>query len=455
MHSQQVRESTHHASSRATVLVHLGLCVLLFLLTAGHAHAASQFLRGDANGDGAIDISDGITTLQYLFNCGDDCPLVCDDAADYDDNGVVEMADAILTFGFLFQGGEEPESPYPNAGVDSTEDGLSCGSEISPVQIAAGKHHSCAKTDQGEAFCWGDNSDGQLGDDSGADQLLPALVQIDTPVDAVAPGSSDSPVAVSGLTNAVQIGAGEKHTCALLEDGSVQCWGWNDNGQLGDGTTTDRSSPVEVDGLTDAVAIAVGLRHSCAMTGDGSVWCWGRAAYFAIGHGSRYNDALTPGLVEDLPEVSALAAGGHHTCALTAEGVVWCWGSNGQGQCGSGGNNTIEFSPVEVDLPPIESLALGQAHSCALSEQGEAHCWGWNNYAQLGNDSTTSTNEPAPVDGLEDIVGLAAGNYHSCALTAEQGLWCWGLNTDGQLGDGTTEARLTPVRVLFVGDDEG
>ncbi len=307
--------------------------------------------------------------------------------------------------------------------------GLSVGIEA----IAAGGGHSCALTGVGGLTCWGDNYYGQLGDGSTANRL--------TPVD------------VTGLSGAVQaIAAGGSHSCAVVTAGGVICWGFNDRGQLGDGSTTQRSTPVDVVGLASGIkAIAVGKSdHTCALTEAGGVKCWGMNFYGQLGDGSTTNRS-TPIDVTGLSSgIEAIAAGDSHSCALTDAGVVRCWGNNFNGQLGDG-STTDRLTPVDVvGLPAaIKAIAAGRGHTCALTAAGGVKCWGANFGGQLGDGSTTQRPVPVDVVGLSaGVKAVATGRGHSCALTEAGGAKCWGDNFAGQLGDGTTTQRLTPVDVV-------
>ncbi len=261
----------------------------------------------------------------------------------------------------------------------------------------------------------------------------------------------EAPVA-TGLTNGAYVVTGGAHSCALRTDGKVSCWGRNWDGQLGLGTTVSREQrPVEIPGLNGVVSLAAGKDHTCAVTGDGNVHCWGRNRLGQVGTDPTGDPEINaPRRVDGITDAVEVAAGYNHTCARLGSGRVMCWGRNHEGELGDGG--TVDsFVPVEVtNLMNAEELALGGDHSCARSTDGTVACWGYNVHGQLGDGTKTSAVIPQSVVGLDDVevVQITAGPRHSCALGGDGAVWCWGRNRSGELGDGTTDSRVEPEVVL-------
>jgi alpha-tubulin suppressor-like RCC1 family protein len=256
-------------------------------------------------------------------------------------------------------------------------------------------------------------------------------------------------------TSAADVATGGYHTCVLLVTGEVRCWGLNNYGQLGDGTSTNRHVPTGVVGLLNARKISAGSDHTCALLDTGGVKCWGYNSSGQLGDGTNVNRS-TPVDVVGLPSAaSAIAAGTGFTCALLVAGGVKCWGDNSLGELGNGTTGGHSYAPVDVSglASGVLDVAAGGLHACALSTAGGPSCWGANDDGQLGDGTTTPWNVPVEVTGLSSgVASVNLGGGHTCALLSTTGIKCWGRNDfGGELGDGTNTNRYTPVDVLGLG----
>lgn len=324
-------------------------------------------------------------------------------------------------------------------------------------RLAVGQRHSCVVTATGDVRCWGSNDHGQLGDATTLTRSAPVLVTGLSEVTSVASGAGD-------------------HTCALTRGRTVLCWGRNDRGQLGNGTTASSSVPVPVTGLRDVTGIAVGRLHSCAVLADGGVRCWGANDLGELGDGST-TGSTTPVAVVGLPiAMTAVSAYAGSTCAVTERGRIRCWGDNSDGQLGTGTTDpALVASPATSVASRVTRIAAGDTHACAVALGGGVICWG------AGSGGTTSVPVPGLGSGVALVasgyarscavrsgavlcwdasrsssptelwssgaVAVAVGAFHGCALLDSGGVRCWGANQDGQLGDGTTRDSATPVTV--------
>jgi alpha-tubulin suppressor-like RCC1 family protein len=290
--------------------------------------------------------------------------------------------------------------------------------------------HACAtRAADGATYCWGDNSWGQVGDGTQTNRLAPTSV---TPA------------------RFLQLAVGGTHTCGLLQDRTVQCWGMDVYGSVGTGTTSAvRCSdnepcvqkPVAVVGLTDVAQITAGTEHSCALTGDGAVWCWGDNRLGAVVGvpTDNYTAKPTPTKLA-LGPARAVAAGGNWSCAVLLAGTVSCWGNDPWNQNPTSASKlpiTVGNVAAVAGLDHVSELALGRGFACARLDDGTARCWGSNAEGQLGDGSTTASAVPVVVAGVSDVAHVAVGETHACALLVDGRVLCWGDNAHGALGDGT------------------
>lgn len=250
------------------------------------------------------------------------------------------------------------------------------------------------------------------------------------------------------LNGVVAVAAGGAHSVAVTSDGTVWSWGNNGSGQLGDGTGTNRLIPVQVPGLFEVQAVAAGWYHSLALKRDGTVVSWGSNSFGQLGDGSNLVSTL-PRPVTGLRGVIAITAGVYYSVALKSDGTVWCWGSNFYGQLGDG-TTTDRTIPVQIKgVSGIRAIGAGAGHTVLLKSDGSVQTLGWNANGQLGNGTTTNSLVPLTVKGISGAGLIAAGYAHTLAApTSGSGISAWGSNTAGQIGDGTTGGnRLSPVQV--------
>jgi alpha-tubulin suppressor-like RCC1 family protein len=397
---------------------------------------------------------------------------------------------ALKESGSVYCFGNNTQGELGNGSTTSSSTPVAASLASTATAITAGDYQTCALTAGRSLACWGNNARGQLGNGTTTNESTPVTVSGLTSgitvlgtTPTIASGqfhvcaqtstagaecwgynefgqlgngtttSSSTPVGVIGLSSGVAaVGAGGSISCALTTAGGAQCWGYNFAGDLGNNSQTNSNVPVQVSGLSSGVAaIAVGDDHVCALLASGGVMCWGNGVYGELGNNQGEDDAYTPvavsGLSSGIAQISGL---GYHECALTVAGGVECWGNNGNGQIGNGSTASDIVFPVAVAglAGGIVQIAAGYAHTCALTGTGVVECWGDNTYGELGNGTTTGSSIPVAVTGLPGpAMAVAAGDENTCALTRAGAVYCWGLNELGQLGNGTTANSSTPVPV--------
>lgn len=257
------------------------------------------------------------------------------------------------------------------------------------------------------------------------------------------------PTRVAGIASAVAVSAGGAHTCAILASHTLWCWGANDSGQLGDGTRGNRRIPTEAASLgSSVVEVSAGSGSTtCALKTDGTLWCWGRNKSGQIGDGTTVDRVMPVEVVALGKSVKRVAAHGlGHACALKTDNSLWCWGANYNGQLGDG-TKVDRLVPVRVELGvPVTEVATGYARTCAVASDGSLRCWGEGPHG----DGTANPEGPSPIEVAalgKSVAEVSLGVGHACARKTDGSLWCWGLNIYGQIGDGTKMDQLLPTRV--------
>lgn len=269
----------------------------------------------------------------------------------------------------------------------------------------------------------------------------------------------DVPVEVMDLEGVTAISSFSDHTCALDDAGAVWCWGDNAFGQLGDGTTSPSNVPLRVPGLTGVDLVAAGWEHNCAVLADGGAVCWGKNDYGQLGNDSNV-DSSTPVAVSGLADVISIAAGRYHSCAVTGDGAAWCWGGDTFGELGDDEALSASYVPVGVAGlgSGVRHIAAGDSVGCAITDTGAARCWGVNNAGQLGNGESGSfveSHTPVGVVGLDSgVTSISPGFGYTCAVV-DGAAQCWGSNYNGELGVGEDAGFVTATPVGVVGLGSG
>ncbi len=412
---------------------------------------------------------------ERVFECSDDDQCVLGGVAGRcEPSGYCSLPDGECPDGFRYV----EEAPDALAGrcvgelpPGCSEEPCDGDEEGCAIAVAAGAAHSCAILEGGDVYCWGENGDLQLGS-SGE--------------------SSAAPRQVAGVSGAVELAAGDRHSCATLVDsGAVVCWGANDRGQLGTGATGASALPGDRVDSEVARSLSAGGEHTCAIDDDTNVWCWGDNQYgqvsadagdvapspedsltlfdsaVKVSAGGRHSAAViddgsittwgessSPALgrgdpassdpysiVVDAFDTDQVSAGAEHTCGVGSDRGVRCWGTSGNGRLGLDGGD--RFSPVEIGVD-ADLVRAGGRHTCALSG-ADLVCWGANDAGQLGADGDSGPTARAVAGSW---TAVAPGRDHTCALSASRAVLCWGDNGSGQLGrsgSASSDPSLVPL----------
>jgi len=373
-------------------------------------------------------------------------------------------------------GGESESST--GGQVDACKDVSKPSSADAPLgrvaAVSLSGSNACAVFEDGSMRCWGDNTYGQLGNDSFVGGRYPEQS--------------------SGVPPILHAGVGAQHMCALTSEGCVWCWGDNSGGAIGASDLAGSLTPVPVDGLGKVAVLStwgeanvalredgkvfwwgrrgfagfspspelwfdsakgslyrsvdIGSQFACGLRVDGKVECWGDNRYGQLGTGDEV-DRSDPTAIVDLNDVIQIAIGSWSACAVRADKSLWCWGRNGHGQLGDG---TIDDRPApqQVALADVEEVTVVTSHTCARTTAGHVWCWGDNGFKQIGNGAMGDLIvQPWEIGSIEDARAIAAGSSATCAVRGDHDIWCWGYNKAGELGDGTYTNSSTPVQVAW------
>ena len=343
---------------------------------------------------------------------------------------------------------EEPSSPQEVILPANllNEAGHQEGSIFTDTTLSSGSDHTCAILHNGSVSCWGDGGSGRLGNGSTSQQNSPTLIS-----------------SLGTGRTAVAISSGSEHTCAILDNGDVSCWGDGGYGQLGNGGTSSKTTPTLTSSLganRTAIAISSGSRHTCAILDNGDVSCWGYGVRGALGNGQQ-GQKLTPTLTSSLGANStaiAISSGSEHTCAILDNGSVSCWGRGDDGQLGNGGTTLLVHSPTLTNSLGANRTAVaissGFQHTCAILDNGDVSCWGYGGYGQLGGGTNAQQNSPTLTSSLgtnRTAVAISSGSRHTCAILDNGSVSCWGSSQRGQLGNGGTIPYSYPTLTSSLG----
>ena len=329
--------------------------------------------------------------------------------------------------------------------VSATQDGVTGTITIAVTSpwnlVSAGGLQTIARKADGNLYSWGSNIQGQLGDSTTIDRAAPVLVS--------SGGVATSWKQVSvGDQYAVGIRSGTSTTTA---GGTLWAWGLNQNGQLGDGTTSPRTAPVQIGKDSDWVFVSAGKRHVLAIKANGLLYSWGSNASGQLGDTTN-TPRLAPTKVPGLPATAlwaAVSAGETHSLGIMRDGSLWSWGGGTKGQLGNGIKADTN-APARIGTLTWTSVSAGAFHSMAIRSDGTLWAWGDNSYGQLGNnasaDPSTPTTTPLPVTDSNNWVVVSAGTSHTMGVRTDGTLWGWGSNADGQLGNGDVDS-VSPVQI--------
>jgi alpha-tubulin suppressor-like RCC1 family protein len=389
----------------------------------------------------------------------------------------------VLTGGALTGCAERAGSPT-DPGTESRTPTSEATASVRPapalIQVSAGTRHTCGVAVAGQAYCWGENESGELGNGSTLPSLVPVRVagghsfrQISTGFALTCAITTDNrlycwgqphlvgiasppsfvtePVPVAPTLRFQAVSAGANHSCAItVSDRRAYCWGQNAEGEVGDGTLEYRATPVPVVGGRAWRQVTTGNLHTCGITTANVAWCWGWDLGGMLGDGPTEQRKLIPVRVAGDHRFIQISSSAFHTCAVTSTGRAWCWGRNFYGVIGDG-TSTYRYTPrAVVDGHRFDRVTAGVTNTCAESTTNQTYCWGSNRHGQIGTGSAAPERirRPSLVVGGFHFVQVDADGDHTCGRTSDDVVRCWGGNSAGELGDGTTTSRSRPTPII-------
>ncbi len=361
---------------------------------------------------------------------------------------------AILAGGLAWCWGENNAGVFGNGTQDDADNIPVPGAQGLVLRwltlAGSGNDFACGITTEGEAYCWGENGNGELGAPSS--ETCPFDVSCST-----TPLRVSDPASGPVTWQVLSVNGENGHSCGISENGTTYCWGANNSGQLGDGTQMNRTIPTPVQGGLVFEALTAGEDFVCALDSQGSAYCWGQGSEGALGNGSEENVSV-PTAVSTTETFVGISAGRQHACALTADGEAYCWGGNNNGQLGAPTSETCAFG-VPCSTTPLAVaggltfrwIATGFQMTCGITTADAAYCWGEGDEGQLGNGTVGNQATPTLVAGGLMFRSVVPEEHHGCGVTTGGEIYCWGSGSAGQIGDGVPGGplRLTPVRVIF------
>ena len=371
--------------------------------------------------------------------------------------------------GQLGNGTTTYKSTPTRIGVATDWQSISAGGSFS--MLSDSYSHTCGVKSSGELYCWGSNGDGQLGDGTITDKYIPTPIGVDTDWQSISiarthtygvkttgelyhwGSGSSSPTRIGVDTDWQSISAGDYHTCGVKSGGKLYCWGSNGDGQLGDGTTANKTSPTQIGVDSDWQGISAGGSHTCGLKISGELYCWGSNGSGKLGVGTTANKN-SPTRIGATTDWQSISAGSYHTCGVKSSGELYCWGRNEYyGNLGDG-TTANKNSPTRIGVATDwQSISAGGGHTCGIKDNGELYCWGRNYFGELGDgtggDLTYDNDKSSPtrIGVATDWQSISAGGAHTCGIKDSGELYCWGDNVSGELGDGTAVDKNSPTHI--------